>query len=83
MAPTPQNPRISIDPAVCHGKPVITGTRVPVEVLLSAIAGGDEIAQVAADYGVSAEDVRAAVSHAGFDMGRLRSHRVQERTGQV
>ena len=32
---------ISIDPAVCHGKPVIHGTRVLVSTILGALAGGD------------------------------------------
>lgn len=57
-------PRISIDPAVCHGAPVITGTRVPVSVILGAIAAGDPPQQVATDYGVTMEDVLAAVAYA-------------------
>lgn len=34
------NDRINIDPAVCHGKPVIRGTRVPVAIVLGSLAGG-------------------------------------------
>lgn len=60
----PRNNRISIDPNVCHGAPVIAGTRVPVSVLLAAIADGDEIAQVGEDYGVPEADVRAAIGFA-------------------
>lgn len=56
--------RISIDPAICHGKPAIKGTRVPIQVVLDAVAGGDSIAQVAADYGISEADVRAAIAYA-------------------
>lgn len=59
------NDRIVIDPAIHHGKPVIRGTRVPVHVLLGALAGGDEIGQVAEDYGVTRDDVRAAIEFAG------------------
>jgi Protein of unknown function (DUF433) len=33
--------RIVIDPAICHGKPVVRGTRTPVTVILNALAGGD------------------------------------------
>jgi hypothetical protein len=33
--------RIVINPQLCHGKPVIRGTRTPVTVLLNALAGGD------------------------------------------
>lgn len=56
--------RISIDPAVCHGKPVIKGTRVPVFVVLGALAGGDSIAGIAQDYVITEDDVRAAVAYA-------------------
>ncbi|MCL4741996.1 MAG: DUF433 domain-containing protein [Phycisphaerales bacterium] len=56
--------RIVTDPAVCHGKPTMRGTRVQVSALLGAIAGGDPLSQVADDYGVSVEDVRAAVAYA-------------------
>ena len=33
--------RISIDPAIHHGKPCIKGTRVPVSVIVGSIAAGD------------------------------------------
>lgn len=35
--------RITIDPAVCHGKPVIRGKRYPVESMLEYLAGGDTV----------------------------------------
>jgi len=54
--------RISIDPTVCHGKPVIRGTRVLVSTLLGAIAGGDSIETVLEDYpNVTREDIAAAL----------------------
>ncbi|NQX00444.1 DUF433 domain-containing protein [bacterium] len=40
---------ISIDPAVCHGKPVIQGTRVLVASILGALAGGDSREMIAED----------------------------------
>jgi uncharacterized protein (DUF433 family) len=58
------NERIEIDARVHHGRPVIRGTRVPVSVVLAAIAGGDPLEQVAPDYGVTIEDVRACVDFA-------------------
>jgi uncharacterized protein (DUF433 family) len=33
--------RIAIDPEVRHGKPVIKGTRVPVDIILGSLAGHD------------------------------------------
>lgn len=56
------NPRISINPNVCHGKPVIKGTRVMVSNILGALAGGDSIEQVLEDYpNISREDIYAAL----------------------
>lgn len=56
------NDRISIHPNVCHGKPVIKGTRVMVSVILGALAGGDTIEQVLEDYpNITREDVLAAL----------------------
>ena len=43
------NDRIEINPAVCHGKPVVRGTRVLVSQILGALSGGDSIEDVLAD----------------------------------
>jgi len=42
--------RITVDPNVCHGKPVIRGLRYPVESLLEYLAGGDSIDDVLAEF---------------------------------
>ena len=57
--------RIVIDPAVCHGKPVIRGTRVPVAVILGSLASGMSFGEVEREYDLSAEDIRAALGFAG------------------
>ena len=56
--------RITIDPKICHGKPVVRGTRTPVTVILGALAAGDTFEQIQSDYGITAEDVRARVAFA-------------------
>jgi uncharacterized protein (DUF433 family) len=56
--------RIQIDPRVQHGKPVIRGTRVPVARIVGSLAGGMSPETVQRDYGVTAEDVRAALEYA-------------------
>ena len=66
--------RILIDPRVCHGKPVVKGTRTPVTVILDALAGGDTFEQIAADYDVSVEDIRACVAFASDEIGRQTYH---------
>jgi uncharacterized protein (DUF433 family) len=57
--------RICVDPAVCHGKPVIHSTRVLVSALLGALAGGDSIDALLEDYpAVTREDISAALEFA-------------------
>ena len=57
-------PRIVVDPDVRFGKPVIKGTRVPVHVLVAKVAGGMTPEDVAEEYAVTLEDVRAALAYA-------------------
>lgn len=58
--------RISINPNVCHGKPVIKGTRVMVATIVGALGGGDSIEDVLEDYpNITREDVYAALTFAG------------------
>ena len=60
------NDRIQIDSRVCHGKPVLRGTRVLVSTILGALGGGDSIEDVLADYpNITEEDIRAALAFAG------------------
>ena len=56
--------RISVDPAVCHGKACIKGTRVMVSVVLDNLAAGESPDQIAAAFGVTVEDVQAAIAYA-------------------
>lgn len=57
-------PRIVVDSKIRFGKPVIKGTRVPVDLLVAKVGGGMTIDEVAEGYGVSVEDVRAAILYA-------------------
>ncbi len=59
------NARLSINPGVCHGKPVVRGTRVLVSTILGALSGGDSIAMVLEDYpSLCEEDIAAALEFA-------------------
>jgi uncharacterized protein (DUF433 family) len=42
----------------------VRGTRVPVEVIVRAIAAGDDVAEVATAYRLSEAQVRAALGYA-------------------
>ena len=56
--------RISIDPAVCGGKPCIRGTRIWVSLILDFLAGGMSEADLRAEYPVlTHEDVLAAIAY--------------------
>ncbi len=57
-------PRVVVDPAIRFGKPVIEGTRVPVELVIGKLAGGMAAQEVADEYGITMEDVLAALSYA-------------------
>jgi len=55
---------IEINPRVKGGKPVIKGTRVPVEVIVGALAGGASWEEVGEAYEVTLEQVRACLAFA-------------------
>lgn len=57
-------PRISVAADVVHGAPVITGTRVPVSIIIGSLAGGMSKEEVEAEYGISAQDIQAALAYA-------------------
>jgi uncharacterized protein (DUF433 family) len=56
--------RIVIDPSVRHGKPIIKGTRVPLEIILGSLAGGMAIEEIVGEYDLQKEDVLAALAYA-------------------
>lgn len=56
--------RILIDPAICHGKPVIRGTRVPVSIVVGSLAGGMGFDEVGREYDLTLEDIQAALAFA-------------------
>ncbi len=57
-------PRIVADPNIRFGKPVIEGTRVPVSLVVAKLGGGMTKDEVATEYGLSLEEIRAALSYA-------------------
>jgi uncharacterized protein (DUF433 family) len=56
--------RIVVDPNVCHGKPVIRGTRTPVAIVVGSLAGGMTFDEVQREYDLTVEDIRAALRFA-------------------
>ena len=57
--------RITVDPAICRGKPCIKGHRIWVSLVMDLLAGGMTIEQVLAQYpGLESDDVRACMAYA-------------------
>jgi uncharacterized protein (DUF433 family) len=57
--------RITINPAVCHGKPCVRGLRYPVEVLLDLLSSGMTQDEILADYeDLEREDLLAVLAFA-------------------
>ncbi len=61
---TAERNTIESDIAVQGGAAVVAGTRVPVAVLVEAVAAGDSVAEVAESYRVSEAQVRSALMYA-------------------
>ena len=71
--------RIVIDPAVMGGKPVIKWTRVPVQVIVGALAGGMNVQEVSDEYRVTVEDVQAALAYAAETLAEEKVHALPHR----
>jgi uncharacterized protein (DUF433 family) len=57
--------RITIDPTICHGKPVIRGLRYPVETMLELMASGMTTEELILDYpDLQKEDFLACLEYA-------------------
>jgi uncharacterized protein (DUF433 family) len=57
--------RVSVDPAVCHGKACIRGTRILVSVILDNVAAGVPRDEIVASYPpIKPEDIDASLAYA-------------------
>jgi len=65
--------RISIDPAICGGKPCIRGHRIWVSLIVDLLASGMSVDEVLGEYPqLTAEDVQACLAYAS-EMTRERT----------
>lgn len=65
--------RISIDPAVCGGKPCVRGTRIWVSLILDLLASGLSEEDVRGEYpDLTHEDILAAIAY-GAEASRERT----------
>jgi uncharacterized protein (DUF433 family) len=57
--------RITIDPAICHGKPTVRGLRYPVEMILELLSAGMTYDEILADYDdLERDDILAVLAYA-------------------
>lgn len=69
--------RITINPEVCHGQPVIRGLRYPVESILEYLAGGDTFEDVLAEFpDLQREDLLACLEFAACSLKVKSQHLV-------
>lgn len=64
--------RISVDPAICHGKACIKGTRVLVTAILDNLAAGLSEDEILTSYpSLGRDDIRAALAY-GAELAKER-----------
>jgi uncharacterized protein (DUF433 family) len=57
-------PYVNVDPAICSGNPVITGTRVHVSIVVGSLAGGMAMPEVMNAYGLTKAQIEGALAYA-------------------
>lgn len=62
-------PGITVDEKVRFGKPVIKGTRVPVDLVLGKLSGGMSYEEVMEEYEITREDILAVLRYAAQLIG--------------
>ena len=67
--------RITQDPAIMVGKPVVKGTRIPVEMVLNQLAYNPDLDELFAMYPeLTREDVKACLAYAQAAVTAKRRH---------
>lgn len=57
--------RITVNPEIFGGKPIIRGMRISVELILSLLAQGETVESLLEDYpDLEADDIRACLAYA-------------------
>ena len=63
--------RITLDPKILTGKPVVKGTRLSVEFILNLLAHGATASEIIDEYkGLTPDDIKACLLFAGKSLAR-------------
>jgi len=63
--------RITLNPKIMMGKPVVKGTRLTVEFILNLLAHGATATEIISEYeGLKPEDIQACLLFAGESLSR-------------
>ena len=74
--------RITYDPTIFNGKPVIRGRRLAVEHVLGMLAAGDTAETILQGYPwLEMEDIQACIAYAHRIVGHERVEPVHQKTG--
>jgi len=61
----PEEERIVVDPKVMVGKPVVRGTRIPVDAIIRRLAEGMSIDEILEEYpNLTRDDIKSALRYA-------------------
>lgn len=70
LADVSQLDRITSDPEICHGQPVVRGLRYPVQLLLELMSSGMSLDEILADYeDLERDDLLAALEFGAIAAG--------------
>lgn len=76
--------RITINPKIMFGKPIITGTRIPVEIILQKLANGEETEEILKDYPrLDRKDIRAVLDYANKVVAKTKPQHAQAILHQI
>ncbi len=69
--------KIVIDEKIRHGKPVIEGTRITVDEVLGALAGGMTYEEIEREYGVTKKDIVAVIKYVASFISGEKLHAIK------
>lgn len=78
MAARTLSSRVEVNPRVMMGKPVIRGTRIPVELIVKKLSRNISVDEILREFPrLTREDVRAALAYAAEALGTEEVHWVK------